>query len=306
MTRMFSATGTPAREPPVFAPVDRQNDSLRAGIAWMLVAAFLFVCQDALARLLLATYPATEVAFVRYAIHMVFVAALIASRDPRLMISRRPILQLARSGFLLAATLLVMAALPIMPLVDVSAVVWIAPVLVTALAFFLLGERVSLRGWLCVLTGLAGVWLIVSQAGIDLTPAMVVPFLAALANALYQIATRMLRGSDAPLTTLFYTGVVGTFVCAVFLPFVMILPDLSDAGLMALLGGFGILSHFCLIRAFTAAPANLVAPFGYTSLVWAGLFSLFLFSEMPGSQTLAGAALIVGAGLALFMNASKA
>jgi len=74
---------------------------------------------------------------------MVLVTLVLAWRDPRLMISRRPILQILRSGFLLGATLFAMLALKVMPLVDFSAIVWVAPVLVAALSVFMLNEKVS-------------------------------------------------------------------------------------------------------------------------------------------------------------------
>jgi drug/metabolite transporter (DMT)-like permease len=74
---------------------------------------------------------------------------------------------------------------------------------------------------------------------------------------------------------------------------------------MFLLGLLGVASHFCLIRAFAAAPANIVAPFGYTALIWAILFSLLIFGEIPSPRTLFGAALIVGAGLFIFLRRRK-
>jgi drug/metabolite transporter (DMT)-like permease len=108
--------------------------AIKTGILWMLVATCLFVCQDSTARVLLRSYPATEIAFARYLVHMVLVTLLLAWRDPRLMISRRPVVQILRSGFLLGATLFAMLALKVMPLVDYSAIVWVAPVLVAALS----------------------------------------------------------------------------------------------------------------------------------------------------------------------------
>lgn len=286
-------------------PHGASRGSAAAGIAWMLVTTFLFVCQDSVTRLLLVSYPGIELAFVRFLIHLMVVATLVALRDPRLMISRRPAVQLARSGFLLAATLLVMAALQIMPFVDVTAVVWIAPVLVTALSVAFLGERVGLAGWLAVLAGMGGVWVIVGQAGIELSWAMVIPAFAALANALYMIATRMLHLADPPLTTLLYTGVVGTIVCTGFLPFVAIVPTVADACLMASLGALGTTSHFCMIRAFNAAPANVVAPFGYTSLVWSALLGAMLFAEIPQHSTIIGSGVIVGSGLVVVMRGRR-
>ncbi len=316
MTQTISGAGTRPMEPLVAttpgpeAPPEGNRGATRAtrsaGIAWMLVTTFLFVCQDSLARILLVSYPATELAFVRFAFHLVVVTSLLALWNPRLMIARRPLVQIVRSGFLLAATLLVMASLQIMPFVDVAAVVWVAPVLVKALSVAVLGERVGPAGWLSVLVGLAGVWVIVGEGGIEFSWAMAIPTLAALANALYQVATRMLKPADPPITTLLYTGLAGTIVCTGALPFSAILPTAADAGLMALLGALGTLSHFCLIRAFSAAPANVVAPFGYTSLLWSALFGILLFSEIPDAQSVVGSGLIVGSGLVVFLRGREA
>jgi hypothetical protein len=85
----------------------------------MLVATCL---QDSSARILLKAYPATEIAFARF-VHMVLVGVFIAWRDSRLMISRRPLLQMLRSSFVLGATFFGMFALKIMPLLDFSAIV---------------------------------------------------------------------------------------------------------------------------------------------------------------------------------------
>jgi drug/metabolite transporter (DMT)-like permease len=134
---------------------------------------------------------------------------------------------------------------------------------------------------------------------------MLFPFLAALANALYQIATRLLHRADLPVTTLFYTALAGVLFCGGFLPFAAVAPGLADAGLMLLLGLTGVVSHFCLIRAFAAAPANIIAPFGYTALLWATLFGLLIFGEIPGPRTLFGAGLIAGAGLLVFLHGPK-
>ncbi|VTZ52336.1 conserved membrane hypothetical protein [Methylocella tundrae] len=276
--------------------------SITAGVLWMLATTLLFVCQDSTSRILLASYPPTEVAFARYFVHILLVASFLAWRAPRLMVSRRPILQMLRSTLLLGTTLFGLLALKIMPFLDFSAVVWVAPVLVTALSVVILGEKVSWRGWLSVFIGLAGVWVIVAEGGIHISALMLFPLLAALCNALYQIATRVLHTSDAPLTTLFYTALVGAIFCAAFLPFVGVAPRPADLALMAFLGSLGVASHFCMIRAFAAAPANVVAPFGYTALLWATLFSVVIFAEIPGVRTMIGTGLIVAAGLSIFLG----
>jgi drug/metabolite transporter (DMT)-like permease len=312
MTRPIPAAARSPRDPLAFpqhalsgSAAAASGAALRSGILWMLVATCLFVCQDSTARILLKAYPATEIAFARYFVHIVLVGVFMAWRDPRLMISRRPLLQMLRSSFLLGATLFGMFALKVMPLVDFSAIVWGAPVLVAALSVVVLHEKVSPSVWASVFAGLMGVWVIIGRTGMDFSLSVLFPFLAALANALYQIATRLLHRADLPVTTLFYTALAGVLFCGGFLPFAAVAPGIADASLMLLLGLTGVVSHFCLIRAFAAAPANIVAPFGYTALLWAILFGLLIFAEIPGPRTLFGAGLIVGAGLFIFLHGPK-
>ncbi|HTV34692.1 MAG TPA: DMT family transporter [Methylocella sp.] len=299
------ATLAPSQKALSAKPAAATDTRIGPGILWMLFATCLFVCQDSIARLLLRSYPAIEIAFWRFFIHLAFAALFLAWHDPRLMLSQKPGLQMLRSSLLLATTLSGMLALKTMPLLDFSAVVWVSPILVAALSRIFLQERSGAGVWVSVSAGLIGVWLIIGVGRLDLSVTVVFPLLAALANALYQIATRFLRSSDSLLTSLFYSALAGTLLCGVFLPFTAILPSFADSGLMLLLGVLGLISHYCLIRAFSAAPANLIAPFGYTALIWATLFSLVVFGEIPSLRTLAGSGLIAIAGLSIFVLRRK-
>jgi drug/metabolite transporter (DMT)-like permease len=299
---MICSESAEARLPAVLI-LPRGRATARTGILWMLAATLLFVGQDSTSRILLASLPPAEIAFGRFFVHLVLVAGFLAWREPRLMLSRRPILQMVRSILLLCTTLFGLLALNIMPFLDFSAVAWVAPVLVTALSVLLLHEKVRLRGWISVFAGLAGVWIIAGQGGIALSPLMAWPLLAALCNALYQIATRKLHTSDAALTTLFYSPVAGAMVCAAWLPFAGVAPTRVDTMLLIFLGSLGAASHFCMIRAFAAAPANIIAPFGYVALLWALLSGMIVFGEVPSVRTLIGAGLIVAAGLSIFLSA---
>jgi len=291
--------GTPATSVAAAPAVD-ERASGRIGIVWMVLTTLLFVSQDACTRVLLQSYPLMEVAWGRYAVHMLVAAVFVGWRMPHLMRSRRLPLQLVRSTLLLAITLLASTAFGMLPFVDVTAILTLTPVLITALSVPLLGETVGWRRWLGVLAGLCGAMLIVGPASGAFHWAVALPLGAVVANALYQIVTRMLSTSDRQPTTFFYTSLVGTLVCTVALPFVWVTPDAAGWALMILLGALGAGSHFCLIRAFTAAPAATVAPFGYTTLIWANLFGIVAFGELPSAATLTGAAVIVASGIYIF------
>jgi drug/metabolite transporter (DMT)-like permease len=141
------------------------------------------------------------------------------------------------------------------------------------------------------------------RTGTDFSLSMLFPFIAALAKALYQIATRLLlRRSirSQPCITRRLPA------CGGLLPLGAIVPRLADVGLMLFLGLAGVVSHFMShIRAFAKALANIIAPLGYTALLWAALFSLLIFGEIRSPRTLFGAAMIVGSGLFIFLRGSK-
>lgn len=274
-----------------------KTSSGRAGIAWMTVTTLLFVTQDATMRVLTQSYPILEVAWARFAIHMVWAFLFVGMRSPQLMVSNRLGLQILRSGLLVGLTLIVALSIRLLPFVDVVTIANAAPVLVTVLSVPLLGEKVGWRRWMGVLAGFVGALLIVGPASIAFQWAILLPVCGAFANALYQIATRVLRNNDAPATTFFYTALIGTVVCSAALPFVWVTPDATGWALMLLLGSAGACSHFCLIRAYTAAPAATVAPFGYTTLIWALFAGIFMFGELPSVSTLAGGLVIVASGI---------
>lgn len=271
----------------------------------MMVATLVFVTQDATSRVLLHAYPVAEVAWARFTIHTVLAAAVVLVRAPALLQANRPGWQVVRSFLLFGVSMLMMVALQLMPFMDIAAIVAVTPVLVTALSVPLLGETVGWRRWLGVLVGLAGAMMVAGPASTAFRWAVAVPLLIALTNALYQIVTRKLGPEDHPLTTSVYTALVGAVGTTLFLPLVWVTPDAAGWVLMLVLGLAGTLSHYCMIRAYTAATASVVAPFGYMTLVWAAGYSLLLFAEIPGTMTIAGSLVIAASGLYILYRERK-
>ena len=115
------------------------------------------------------------------------------------------------------------------------------------------------------------------------------------------MVTRKLR-HDNPLTTLIYTALAGALVTSVFAPFVWQAPNAFGWLLLVWAGVAGCLGHLCLIKAFSAAPASVVAPFSYSSLIWATLAGFAIWGDLPTVTTSIGAALIIGSGLYIFFR----
>lgn len=275
----------------------RAPGSPQRGIAWMLLTMVLFVSQDTVSKILLQSYPTIQVGWARFFVQMVLVAVLLAPHLRVVVRTQRLGMQLGRSALLIGVTFLMFVSLQLMPLADVAAVMFLTPILATALSVPLLGEHVGIRRALGIAVGFCGAVLIVGPSGETLQWAALVPLGAATLNALYQLATRVLRTTESTNTTIFYTAVVGTVVCTAAVPPYWVAPDLTGWLLMLALGAIGTVSHFALIRAYTLAGAATLAPFAYTTILWATLFGYVLFDEVPTPLTLAGAALIIASGL---------
>jgi drug/metabolite transporter (DMT)-like permease len=271
--------------------------SVDAGIGLVVLGASSFALNDGLSKLLAAEFHVVQVLWARFAFF--FLPMLIVLGPHRwLRIARtdRLGLQIARACAPLLAGALIIYGLKLLPLTDVTAILFMTPLLVTALSIPILGERVGFAGWAAVVAGFIGVLVIVRPGAGVFAWAALLPLGTATLAALLQIATRLLRAAN-PFTTLFYTGLVGTVVTTLMLPFVWQSPSLEA---WALLAGLGLLhgaGHLCWILAFARAPASTLAPFGYAQLVAAGVFGFIVFGEVPDAATLLGAGIIVAAGL---------
>ena len=281
----------------VSRPVAADSENVQAGILWMLLTAACFVALDATAKLLLETYPLIQVVWARFVFHLIVLVLFLGGGLRRIVRSNAPGTQLLRSGLLLVTTFLFFAGVHLVPLAKASAIMFLSPILVTVLSIPLLGERVGPRRWFGVCAGFAGAMVIVRPTLESIEIAALFLLAAALTNACYQITTRRLRVIDEPMTTLFYTAILGAVLLSFLVPFLWMTPSLADWGLMILMGGFGAVGHLCLIQAFRAAPASAVAPFAYSNLIWATLSGYLLFGNLPDFWTVVGALIIAASGI---------
>jgi drug/metabolite transporter (DMT)-like permease len=268
------------------------------GILLVMSAVFMFSSMDTIAKYVLRSYPLPPLIWARYAVHLIFMVLLLAPRMGwNLVRTAHPWLQVLRGMLLVVSTAFFYLSLTLLPLAEAAAISFVGPVLVTALSGPLLGERISARQWVAVTLGFVGVLIIIRPGGGMLTPAAIFPLLTALAFSLYQIVTRKIVGRENPLTTLFYTALVGAAVTSVGLPFAWQTPTLLQAPLIVaigLLGGFG---HFLLIRAVAQASPSALAPFVYVQLIWSTGLAFIAFGEFPNSGSLIGMLVIISGGL---------
>lgn len=274
------------------------------GIAYMLATMVCFITLDAIMKYALEHYSLVQVTWARFFFASIFAAMLCGRRLFELARSSVPGVQLARSLLLMTTTGLFNAGVSKLPLATATTIMFLSPILVTVLSIAVLGEKVGLRRWVGIAMGFTGALIVVQpwhSLGETFTTGALFLLAAAFTNSSYQIATRRVRFDD-PLTSLLFTASAGAIVTSILLPGNWTTPDAFGWLLMAGSGFAGGIGHFFIIRSLQAAPASVVAPFSYSSLVWATLFGFVIWGELPDAATWLGAALIVGAGLYIFFR----
>ena len=274
------------------------SGSVQRGILFVVMMTACFACLDASAKWAGSQLPVIEIMWGRFVFNTAFVALFFGRRRPkRLLQTRRPLLQAIRAVFMIGATVTFWTALQYLPLAEATTIGFASPLLLTALSVPLLKERVGPYRWGAVVVGMIGVVIAMRPGTGAMHWAVVLPLGTALCHALYQIVTRRLAGVDPPGTTLFCTALGGLVITSALVPFVWRETSPVQWGWFAWLGLLGAVGHYWLIRAFESAPASVLAPFGYTTLVWAITLGWIFYGNLPDLWTLAGGAVIVASGL---------
>ncbi len=274
------------------------EDSPAKGIVLMLAAMAVVPVMDGVAKHLSASFPVLQVVWARYFFHLLILLPVVLWRHGAgALLLRNPWLQVARGGFLLGSTGLFFAAIAVMPIADALALVFVAPLVVTALSPLILGERVGLRRWTAVGVGFVGVVVIVRPGLSAFHPGMLLALGAGTVYAFYSLATRKLSGSAPPLVTLVYTALLGALVMSALVPVVWTPPGTEDLFWMVLMGALAAAGHFLVIKSFEHAEASLLAPLGYSEIVMATVVGYVAFGDFPDAWTWLGVAIVIASGV---------
>ncbi len=277
--------------------------------ALLCVAALaLFACMDTTTKYLTQTHEVPLIVGVRYLGNLLLMAAFLGPTHSRQMIrTQRTGLVWIRAFCLAVASLLIGLALQRMPVAEMTAITFLSPILLVAVAGRVLGERVGWVGWLATIGGLAGVMLIV-RPGSDVVSSGAVFVLAAVVlNLGYQLLSRVLAASESTFALLFYTALAGSILYGLAMPWYLEsrVPSPLEAVLFASLGVFGGVGHFMFTAAFRYAPASLIAPLNYFQLLWAGLLGWLVFAHIPDTQSLVGMAIVAGSGVLVALKTRR-
>ncbi len=284
-------------------------DRFGAGLFYISASMLLFAVMDGISRHMTRDLGIAvgQILWVRFAFFLAFALVLIGPRRVGgAFRSAFPWVQVLRGAMLVGEMYLFIWALRYVPVGDVHAVAAAAPLMVMVLAGLFLGEKAPATVWLAVALGIVGVGLIVRPGlrAVDWTH--IVPIVATVSWAVYQVMVRLVGRRDTADTTLLYTAVVGLAVTTAIGPFVW--QPVSAYGwlLLGIVSLLGAGAHWTLIRAYAVCQAPRLQPFVYTLVVWAVVVGYVGLGEFPDGWTLAGAAVIVVAGLFALVEERRA
>jgi drug/metabolite transporter (DMT)-like permease len=266
-----------------------------------------FSLMDTLVKLLSARFHPIQIAcFVATAGLIPAVASALLRRDPRALQSRAWRLQFGRGLLMLIGGVAAFVSYTSLPLADAYAIGFTQPLIVTALAWPLLGERVGVRRWAAVLVSFIGV-LIVLRPGIGvLGPGAIAALVNALCNGSAIVLIRRARASEPAEAFAFWGNAVIATGTALALSWFWVMPTLSELALFLVAGLLGGTSFLVLAHSIKLAPAATIAPFQYSQMTYAILAGLFVFGDMPDPLTLIGAAVIIASGLYVLRRETQA
>lgn len=262
-----------------------------------------FSSLDASAKYFTTELPLWVLLWGRYVFNFLFVALFFFRGAPAEIIYTRNLkIQILRMILLVSATLTFWLALMFLPLADCVVILFVSPLLVTILAAPLLGEQVGRNRWTAVILGFIGMLVVMRPGFTIFNWVSVLPFVTALLYAGIQISTRILGRTDATLTTLLYSSAGGAIISSIGVLFFWVTPSFQQWLVLCWLGFLGAVGHFLMIKAYRLAPASLLAPFDYTSLIWATTLGFIFFGDLPDTWTVLGAVIIMSSGFYLIRS----
>ncbi|WP_316174006.1 MULTISPECIES: DMT family transporter [unclassified Bradyrhizobium] len=272
-----------------------------AGIALMLLSIFMFSFGDATGKFLVGTYSVGQLLVLRACAALLVLSPVIWRHRAQFLKLERPWLQLVR---VILSTLEVAAfflATVYLPLADVITYYLAGPIFVTALSALVLREHVGWRRWSAILIGFCGVVIALRPSAQTFSLPALIALGGSLSFAVLMLITRSLRAT--PDIVMASSQFVGTFLLgAVMAPFGWVTPTPGSLMLFAAAGLISVTALFCVNRSLKLAPASVVVPYQYSMIVWAVIFGFVVFGDVPHPATIAGAAIIIGAGLYIYLR----
>ena len=283
----------------------RDNKLLFMGISYMLFAVFLMVCLDVVAKILLKNYPVMQVTFLRSGISLLIIGgAGYLARGKDGFKTQYWKWHILRTVLMTISSITFFVALSLIPLVNCMVIVFISPIIMTALSGPFLGEVVGKWRWSAVLIGFVGILLILQPTAGFIDPGTIYAFIAVVTYALFSLTSRKLANKETTYNLSFYMFIGPTLVGGVGSSMSWVTPTAEAWILFIACGVLGGAGFIFFNLAYQKAEASLLASFEYTGLIWASIAGYYLFAETIDANIWLGASIIIIGGLIIVLRES--
>lgn len=279
------------------------------GALWIILSCVMFSGMVATVKVLGQRLDPLQITFFRSFCALVAVLPFVIWAGPSSVRTARPGAHVTRTLFGITAMFCAYYAVTHLPLATATAITFAKPLFLILLAIIFLGEKPGWRRAVATVVGFLGVLVMLRPSGVDvggggdaaglIEPAAAVALFGTVLVAAVVVQVKRLAQTEAPVTILFYFGLVSSIATIGPAIVVWTAPTPLEYALAVLVGVLGAAGQWCNVRGLRVGEATAVMPFDYFRLLFAGLLGFALFAEVPGLWMLAGSGIVIASSLAL-------
>ena len=264
-------------------------------IFWMLVTGMCFIAVTALVKYMGPGIPPAEMAFLRYLLGLVFLLPVVSALKSMRLTPRQWKLFAARGFVHGIGVICWFFAMTQIPIADVTAMNYLAPIYVTLGAALFLGEKLAFRRIAAVVIALIGALIILRPGFREVSTGHLAMIFTAIAFGASYLTAKVMANEVSPSVVVAMLSIFVTIVLAPFALANWVTPTLWQLGVLFLIACFAVAGHYTMTMAFAAAPVTVTQPVTFTQLVWAVLLGYFVFDESVDIWVIVGGAVILSA-----------
>ena len=274
-------------------------DRIGFGIASAVIGLFGMTVMDTCAKLLGEGYAISQIILARNGVGVLAVIVFVVVRGGGFSLLRPqlPGLLILRIGASVSAAFLFFTSLRYLPLADAFAIAFASPLFITALSVPFLGEHVGIRRWAAVIIGFIGVLIIVQPGAGTFRVEGLLALGAAFFHAVVMLLGRKMTRSMTTSAIMFWSSLGAVLVTLTLMPSQWQTPNTYDLGVFVVMGVVGTAGMALITQGYRYAPAAVIAPFDYSSLLWAVMFGWIFWRDIPEAHVWSGAAILIACGL---------
>lgn len=271
-----------------------------------LLAFGIFSTHDVIVKYLGGTYSPFQIVFFSVLFGFPIVTFLLL-RDATVanLRPKHPWWIAARTAASVTVGICAFYAFTVLPLAQVYAIIFAAPLLITVLAIPMLGETVGWRRGLAVAVGLGGVVVVLQPGSTDLSLGHLAALLAAIGGAFASLIMRKVGRAERSVVMLLYPMIANFILMGAAMPFVYEPMPGQDLAALAVIAAMALTASACLIFAYRSAPAIMVAPMQYSQILWATLYGVVFFGEGLETPTIIGSSIIIASGIFIVLREER-